>query len=390
MRKTVFQIKYIAAFLIFWLAGSACMAQPTPDAFTAWTFDDAYTPIYWYGTSYIAEYSDFTNTRLYADGTYGSSQFATVTTSNYAQMLKIDWTGTELGDTRQTPYAGYCLGFKHPISNGRSFVLSTPTSNYSKISLSYAVTRSTTGFKKISFYWSTDGSIYNFIKEIPCDALNFELQTLDLAGIPDLDDKPMIYIRVQIHDILSTAYQGNIKFDNLTFMGYKCMDTLMIHDTIFSGDNYYKYGFHLEEVYGNEEYLYERRVHYINQCDSMYQLFLYVNDTTPPPTPPTPQDPPTDTTETQDSVSVHDISLSIPVIYPNPFKDQLTIQFSEQNTARSISIYNSVGQLISAPLNSGTLPKKFTIETSQWPAGIYFIHIEGDIPIVQKVIKSSE
>ena len=90
MRKTVFQIKYIAAFLIFWLAGSTCMAQPTPDAFTAWTFDDAYTPIYWYGTSYIAEYSDFTNTRLYADGTYGSSQFATVTTSNYAQMLKIE------------------------------------------------------------------------------------------------------------------------------------------------------------------------------------------------------------------------------------------------------------------------------------------------------------
>ena len=262
------------------------MAQPTPEAFTSWTFDEAVEPQYWYGTSFIAEFGNFSNAVLYADGTHGSSQFATVTTSNYAQMLKNDWTGTVLGDPREEPFDGYCLGIKHPNSAGRSIVLSTPTTLYTKISLRYAVTRSNTGFKKMTFSWSTDGSTYHLIQEKPCEPLDFEVQFLNLEELTELENQPMVYLRITVDSILSTAYQGNIKFDNLTFMGSKCMDTLVLHDTIISGENYYENGFFLQGVYGDGEYLYQRRVRFVDQCDSLYQLLLYVNDTTTPVTPP--------------------------------------------------------------------------------------------------------
>lgn len=382
MQKANLQTHFIIALLL-WMAGTTCLAQPNPEAFTSWTFDEAVAPQYWYGTSFVAEYGDFSNAILYADGTYGSSQFATVTTSNYAQMLKNDWAGTELGDPREDPYDGYCLGFKHPNSAHRSFVMSTPTTLYTSISLRYAITRSNTGFKKITFMWSTDGSNYHYIQEKPCDALDFEVQTINLEHIAELENQPMVYIRVTIDSILSTAYQGNIKFDNLTFMGYKCMDTLVLHDTIFSGDNYYENGFTLQEVSGDGEYLYQRRIHFTNQCDSLYQLFLYVNDTTTPPEPPV---------DPEDTVSVQEIASYTPNIYPNPFKDQLTLEFDPPITANSIYIYNSVGQLVSNPLNHNISPLsgKFTIDTKHWPAGIYFVHITGPTPILQKVIKSSE
>ena len=198
----------LLATIVLGIAGSIGMAQPTPEAFTSWTFDEAEEPQYWYGTSFIAGFGNFSNAVLYADGTHGSSQFATVTTTNYAQMLKNDWTGTVLGDPRDEPFDGYCLGIKHPNSAGRRIVLSTPTTLYSKISLRYAVTRSNTGFKKMIFEWSTDGSTYHLIQEKPCEPLDFEVQYLNLEDLAVLEDQPMIYLRITVDSILSTAYQG--------------------------------------------------------------------------------------------------------------------------------------------------------------------------------------
>lgn len=380
---------------IFWgVAGSVGMAQPTPEPFTSWTFDEAVEPQYWYGTSFIAEFGNFSNAVLYADGTHGSSQFATVTTTNYAQMLKNDWTGTVLGDPREEPFDGYCLGIKHPNSAGRRIVLSTPTTLYSKISLRYAVTRSNTGFKKMIFEWSTDGYTYHHIQEKPCEPLDFEIQFLNLEELTELEDQPMIYLRITVDSILSTAYQGNIKFDNLTFMGSKCMDTLVLHDTIISGENYYENGFFLQGVYGDGEYLYQRRVRFVDQCDSLYQLLLYVNDTTTPPEPPVdPEDPPTDTSH----MIVPEINVHTPIIFPNPFNDQLTLDFGEQKYIGSIYVYNSIGELVEkvVPTMPGTLLLfigKFTFHTQSWPAGIYFVHVYASdgASCVKKVVKLSD
>ena len=384
----------LLATIVFGIAGSIGMAQPTPEAFTSWTFDEAEEPQYWYGTSFMAEFGNFSNAVLYADGTHGSSQFATVTTTNYAQMLKNDWTGTVLGDPRDEPFDGYCLGIKHPNSAGRRIVLSTPTTLYSKISLRYAVTRSNTGFKKMIFEWSTDGYTYHHIQEKPCEPLDFEVQFLNLEELTELEDQPMIYLRITVDSILSTAYQGNIKFDNLTFMGSKCMDTLVLHDTIISGENYYENGFFLQGVYGDGEYLYQRRVRFVDQCDSLYQLLLYVNDTTTPPEPPVdPEDPPTDST----GISIPEIALNTPIIFPNPFNDQLTIRSEGSVLYHSIKIFNSIGELIycDIPRPHGGIPTLYgdrTIDTGSWPAGIYFVHIDasGGAGCVKKVVKLTD
>jgi len=379
----------ILATIILGIAGNIGMAQPTPEPFTSWTFDEAEEPQYWYGTSFIAGFGNFSNAVLYADGTHGSSQFATVTTSNYAQMLKNDWTGTVLGDPRDEPFDGYCLGIKHPNSAGRRIVLSTPTTLYSKISLRYAVTRSNTGFKKMIFEWSTDGSTYHLIQEKPCEPLDFEVQFLNMEDITVLEDQPMIYLRITVDSILSTAYQGNIKFDNLTFMGSKCMDTLVLHDTIISGENYYENGFFLQGVYGDGEYLYQRRVRFVDQCDSLYQLMLYVDDTTTV-IPDDPEDPPIDTT------GIHDLTFHTPTIFPNPFDNQLTIRPEGSLLYHSIKIYNSIGELVFSDIarpreGIASLYGDYTINTTGWNSGIYFVHIDaGTSSCMKKVVKLND
>ena len=267
--------------------------------------------------------------------------------------------------------------------------MSTPTTLYTKISLRYAVTRSNTGFKKMTFAWSTDGSTYHLIQEKPCEPLDFEVQFLNLEELTELENQPMVYLRITVDSILSTAYQGNIKFDNLTFMGSKCMDTLVLHDTIISGENYYENGFFLQGVYGDGEYLYQRRVRFVDQCDSLYQLLLYVNDTTTPVTPP---DDPEDTSH----ISIPEIDLHTPIIFPNPFNDQLTIRSEESVPYHSIKIYNSIGELVycDTPRPQGaiiSLYRDYTIDTGGWPAGIYFVHIDaGKSSCVKKVVKLGE
>ena len=120
------------------------------------------------------------------------------------------------------------------------------------------------------------------------------------------------------------------------------MDTLVLHDTIISGENYYENGFFLQGVYGDGEYLYQRRVRFVDRCDSLYQLLLYVDDTTTviPDDPDDPEDPPIDTT------GIHGLTLSTPTIFPNPFNDQLTIRSEGNVPYHSIKIFNSIGELV--------------------------------------------
>lgn len=378
------QIKAALFSALLALLLTNAVAQSTPEPFVAWTFDAVETPQYWYGTSYMANFGNFPTATLYADGNYGSSQFATVTTSNYAQMLKSDWLGTELGDPRPEAFDGYCLGFKHPNSAGRSFVLACPTTLYHNLSLRYAVTRSATGFKKMKFAWSLTGaySSYQTIATKPCDALDFEVQELNLEGMTALEDQPMIYIRITIDSIGSTAYQGNIKFDNICLLGSKCMDTLHVQDTIISGENYYDYGFFLQNITGDGDYIYNRRVRFTDRCDSLYQLHLHVTDTTAHVIP-------TDTTTT-DTTEVGGDTTSIPLwisqpliqVYPNPAYDHLTITVPDGLTIDGFSIYNSIGIKVFTTVTK-TLgafymcEDDFSFSIQDLEPGIYFLHWHG-------------
>lgn len=391
-----------ALLLATWAAAPLpCRAQPTPEPFAAWTFDVVEDPQYWYGTSFAVNFGNFPSAMLYADGTNGSSQFATVTTSNYAQMLKNDWLGTELGDPRDVPFDGYCLGFKHPNSAGRSFVIACPTTLYHSLSFRYAVTRSNTGFKKMTFAWSLTGaySSYQTIATKPCDALDFEVEELNLENLTILEDQPIIYLRITIDSIGSTAYQGNIKFDNLCLLGTKCMDTLALFDTIISGENYYENGYFLQHVTGDGDYLYNRRVRFADRCDSLYQLNLHVIDTTTPITPPDTTDIGGDTTDINgDTNAILQWPMSQVKIFPNPATDIVSIDIPESALISNLVVYNSIGTKMYStsafPENPSMgdvyLPltrRQMQMDISDWEPGIYFFHFTGWGGGTLKVVK---
>ncbi len=80
-------------------------------------------------------------------------------------------------------------------------------------------------------------------------------------------------------------------------------------------------------------------------------------------------------------------------IYPNPFKDSFTIDYSVKSvTDVTIAIYDTYGQLISTlqnqvKMNSGN--HRFTFDASNLLTGVYFCKIEtSDYSVVQRIIHS--
>ena len=67
--------------------------------------------------------------------------------------------------------------------------------------------------------------------------------------------------------------------------------------------------------------------------------------------------------------------LSELVIYPNPIKNELTISNLPVYYKGSVSIFNSVGQLILTTQKSGS---QFQIQTSQLTGGMYFIKVQSE------------
>lgn len=76
----------------------------------------------------------------------------------------------------------------------------------------------------------------------------------------------------------------------------------------------------------------------------------------------------------------HGFNKALPKVYPNPTTGTTTVQ--TEMTVENIKIYNQVGQLISTQ-------KETTIDLSNIPAGIYFLHIafENGQKSVQKIIR---
>ncbi len=74
-------------------------------------------------------------------------------------------------------------------------------------------------------------------------------------------------------------------------------------------------------------------------------------------------------------------------IYPNPAHDYLSIDLSGVlNQIASLKIYNSIGQLVYS--ENVTMPSKITVETSNFPSGIYVVNfITEKAVITNKFIK---
>lgn len=369
-------------------------AQIPVDPFVGWTFDQVQEPMYYYGTEYYANFGPFPFATLYADGNYGSSEFATEKLTNWPQMLKYDWLGTKLGDPRMVPVKdSYCLGFKHYKSAGRSFVISFPTSMYHNLVLRFAVTRSNTGFKTMAFAWSLDGNTYTPVAAKPCDALDWEMQEVSFQGYTNLDDQPMVYFRITIDNIASTAAQGNIKFDNICVMGSKCADTLVYTDTTYTGQPYNRYGFIYDTLSGIGDVVFSRRVLFPTTCDSVYMLNLTLLDTVTIDT----VSVDTVASDTINSDTSETITTSINRwldasinVFPNPVAEQVHISTGFGVNCTSIVVYNSVGQVVFRVDNSADMkqPDGVTIMTSKWKKGTYFVKfVTTEGTVVRKIAK---
>jgi hypothetical protein len=63
------------------------------------------------------------------------------------------------------------------------------------------------------------------------------------------------------------------------------------------------------------------------------------------------------------------------LVYPNPVKDQLNVEFPESHRNGSIRLINSVGEIVySAKINSDN---KHTIDVSNFSTGNYVVEIES-------------
>ncbi|PLW92494.1 MAG: hypothetical protein C0592_10600 [Marinilabiliales bacterium] len=71
-------------------------------------------------------------------------------------------------------------------------------------------------------------------------------------------------------------------------------------------------------------------------------------------------------------------------VYPNPVSDMLTINLPETINA-DINIYAADGRLMMCiPKNPES---KYKVSCGHWPAGIYMIHVNSDIPVFEKFMK---
>lgn len=188
----------------------------------AWTFDNLpekpNTP-----TTIPANLASM-SANIWGNGEWGSSAFITETTGNELSAL----TGTTLGDPRQTNgYAGKALTFSNVSANNKSFVLNFSTQGFYDISLTFALRRSGTGFKNLTWSWSIDGVNYaplqNGVLQIVGDG-EYRISGLDLRHLSEVDNCNNIYLRAQLSG--ATSATGNLRIDNIIAYGSDMVDII--------------------------------------------------------------------------------------------------------------------------------------------------------------------
>jgi len=150
---------------------------------------------------------------FYADGSYQSSDFIAENANNQLDAFA----GTELGDPRTPPVAGSAIALANVSANGKSIVLKFSTKKHVNIFLSMAVRVTSTGFNTHAWEWSLDGVSYNNIPNTntcPVNAAVFEVTTLDLKNLSQIDDQDSVFLRL-IFDGARGA-TGNNRLDNIT------------------------------------------------------------------------------------------------------------------------------------------------------------------------------
>lgn len=81
-------------------------------------------------------------------------------------------------------------------------------------------------------------------------------------------------------------------------------------------------------------------------------------------------------------VGIHDIENAATILlYPNPAKDQVQVQNLGEKALGQISLYNAQGQLL---FSENSAQSKCNINLSNFPKGIYSLHVKNEKSIVTK------
>ena len=288
---------------------------------------------------------------IYFDGTHGSDNFAIAASDS----LHLP-TGTAVGNwcARDTTQA---LQFKKTsalVANGNSFVISCSTKNYENLSFSFASRYTATGFKKLTYAWSTGGEFTVFATDSLPDtdaASTFCMHRFDLSDMAELNNQDSIMIRVTLDAATGT---GNTQFDNIFLRGDKCVvdDPIVLNDTVSRGETYESYGFSLTTYQTQQpgvNYFYRQNDNG-SDCDSLVVLRLYVVPTSP--------------LKIQDFSHVPQCNL-----YPNPANSTVTLAGPRM---KSVIVRNELGQVVG---KFAADSDHFSFSVSSYPTGFYVVSV---------------
>jgi len=193
---------------------------PPREVLTVWTFDDLEldSTLTIMSNRNIGEPTSFWNAKIFANGEYGSSFFE-------SNQIGVASQGNLAGDPRKAAVAGKALSLKRRDANGKSIVLRFSTKGWREIMMTFADTRSSTGFTTHRWEWSIDGVNYDSVKvgntisdygTVQASAI-YMMRELDLRYIQELNDKDSVFLRLTVDD--APGATGTNAFDNFVVYG---------------------------------------------------------------------------------------------------------------------------------------------------------------------------
>lgn len=146
---------------------------------------------------------------MYLDGTHGSSSWTT--------GQRESGNGTQQNDPRLPAIPGdaYRLDPGANLgSNGKRFTLVFSMTGYENPVLSFALHGTATSYSTHQWAWSTDGTTFtNFGTNTANQAGNYQVKSLNMSAINQLDNATTVYLRLTVNGASSSL--GRNRFDNI-------------------------------------------------------------------------------------------------------------------------------------------------------------------------------